>query len=221
MAIERKETKKYVFTVEGETEHWYFDWLQNEINSREKSLYNVTIISEVQQSPRKYAKKANPLTTPIITHICDYESNEQSDVTKFKNILSELKDANSIKGKNLKYLLGYSNFTFELWMILHKQSCNSHLTNKTQYLRPINNAYGESFESLKQYKEEVNFKRCLSKLTLDDVVGAINRSKRIMDCKVGDGEVPEQFKTFTFYKENPELTIWKSVEGILKDCKLI
>ena len=69
MAIERKETKKYVFTVEGETEHWYFDWLQNEINSREKSLYNVTIISEVQQSPRKYAKKVNPLATPIITHI--------------------------------------------------------------------------------------------------------------------------------------------------------
>lgn len=221
MVIERKENKKYVFTVEGETERWYFTWLQDEINSRAESLYNVTIVSKVQQSPIKYAKKVNALSTPVITHICDYESNEQPDVAKFENILSELKDANSIKGKKLKYLLGYSNFTFELWMILHKQSCNGHLTNKTQYLRPINNAYGESFESLNQYKEEVNFKRCLSKLTLDDVVGAINRSKRIMEIKVRDGEVPEQYKRFTYYKENPALTIWKSVEEILKDCNLI
>ena len=28
----RKETKKYFFTVEGETEEWYFEWLQMAIN---------------------------------------------------------------------------------------------------------------------------------------------------------------------------------------------
>ena len=29
----RKETKKYYFSVEGETEKWYLEWLENTINS--------------------------------------------------------------------------------------------------------------------------------------------------------------------------------------------
>lgn len=27
-------------------------------------------------------------------------------------------------GKDIKYQLGYSNFTFELWIIVHKTDCN-------------------------------------------------------------------------------------------------
>ena len=30
---DRKETKKYTFTVEGETEQWYLYWLRNQINA--------------------------------------------------------------------------------------------------------------------------------------------------------------------------------------------
>ncbi len=30
--IERKETRQYTLTVEGETEKMYFEWLQKEIN---------------------------------------------------------------------------------------------------------------------------------------------------------------------------------------------
>ena len=36
----RKETKKYYFTVEGETEKWYFEWLQRTINSTPAALYS-------------------------------------------------------------------------------------------------------------------------------------------------------------------------------------
>lgn len=28
----RKQTKKYYFSVEGETEKWYLEWLQKQIN---------------------------------------------------------------------------------------------------------------------------------------------------------------------------------------------
>lgn len=39
------ENKKYVFTVEGETEKWYFDLLQNLINAEENRLYhNMSVI---------------------------------------------------------------------------------------------------------------------------------------------------------------------------------
>ena len=29
---DRKETKKYIFTVEGETEQWYLYWLRDQYN---------------------------------------------------------------------------------------------------------------------------------------------------------------------------------------------
>ena len=90
MATERKENRRYVFTVEGETEQWYFNWLQNEINNCQESRFTVSIVSKVQQSPKKYSKTVNPISTPSVTHICDYESNDQVHVTKFKKILSKL-----------------------------------------------------------------------------------------------------------------------------------
>lgn len=120
MANNRKENRRYVFTVEGETEQWYFDWLEDQINACDDSKYTVSIVAKVQQSPKKYFKTVNPISTPEVTHICDYESNEEVHITKFKNILSELKEANSTKGRKFKYALGYSNFTFELWMVLHR-----------------------------------------------------------------------------------------------------
>lgn len=221
MATEKKENRRYVFTVEGETEQWYFEWLQEQINACDESKFKVSIVPKVQQSPKKYAKTVNPISTPRVTHICDYESNDEVHVTKFKNILSELKEANSTKGRKFKYSLGYSNFTFELWMVLHKQICNGSLTNRTQYLSPINRAYCENFENLDQYKHEDNFKRCLSKLTLNNVIDAIKRSKRIMETKESNGDRLEEYKGFTYYKQNPALTIWESVEAILVECELI
>lgn len=221
MAIEKKENRRYVFTVEGETEQWYFEWLQEQINACDESEFTVSIVAKVHQSPRKYSKTINPLATPKVTHICDYESNDEVHVTKFKNILSELKDANSTIGRKFKYDLGYSNFTFELWIVLHKQTCNGMLTSRTQYLPHINKAYNEKFENLDQYKHEDNFKRCLSKLSLNNVKEAITRSKKIMNTRIDNGDALEQFKGFKYYKDNPSLTIWESVETILQECELI
>lgn len=221
MASDRKQNRKFVFTVEGETEQWYFEWLTGAINAHPDSLYNVSLVARVQQSPKKYAKTVNPISTPAVTHVCDYESNEEVHVTKFKNILSELKDANSTIGRKFKYGLGYSNFTFELWMILHKQTCNGRLTHRSQYLSHINRAFQESFENLDQYKHETNFKRCLSKLTLNEVCEAITRAKQIMSTKTLDSETPVEYRGFTYYKENPALTIWESIEKILKECGIL
>lgn len=35
----RKSTKKYYFSVEGETEQWYLKWLQDLINGTEQAAY--------------------------------------------------------------------------------------------------------------------------------------------------------------------------------------
>lgn len=42
--IKRKSTKKYFFTVEGETEKWYLEWLRDRINECEKANFKVSLI---------------------------------------------------------------------------------------------------------------------------------------------------------------------------------
>ena len=175
----RKETRKYYFSVEGETEHWYLNWLQNTINAESDAKFRVKLDSQVQKDPLVRIKKLTILGKTEITHIFDRESEDEVHVQQFQTVFDRMKAAQNM-GKNIKYQLGYSNFTFELWIILHKADCNGSLTNRRQYLAPLNRAYGEDFENLFQYKQEEKFKRILSKLTLEDVRSAIQRSKVIM-----------------------------------------
>lgn len=125
---EKLYTKKFVFTVEGETEQWYFLWLRDQINMCESRKYDIAIDVKVQQSPKKFYKNANAKAMPEVIHICDVESNEPVHVDKFRNILSEMKEAKT--QKKITYSLGYSNFTFELWMVLHKRNCKGFLSHR-------------------------------------------------------------------------------------------
>ena len=95
------------------------------------------------------------------------------------------------------------------------------MTRRTQYLSHINRAYREHFENLDQYKHEDAFKRCLSQLTLDDVRTAITRAKQIMEKNAQEEKTLKQYKGFSYYTGNPALTIWESIERILKECGLL
>ncbi len=215
-----KIAKKYYFSVEGKTEKWYLDWLQNIINSEPTANYKVSIDSKVQKNPLKRAKTINVLRKVEITHVCDYESDEEIHTKQFRELLDLLNDTKKL-GKQIKYNLGYSNFTFELWLVLHKANCNSTLAHRRLYLDHINNAYDENFENLDQYKHEANFKRIIRKLSLTEVEKAVERSKNIMQLNEENGLVLQQYKGYQYYRENPSLSIWISIEKILKDCGLM
>lgn len=113
------ETKKYYLTVEGETEKLYFCWLRDQINNCDDRKYNVSFSIKVQQSPRDFYKGTNSKIVPKAIHVCDIESLDKVHVDKFKKILDEMKEAK--KEKNIKYSLAYSNYSFELWIALHKK----------------------------------------------------------------------------------------------------
>ncbi|WP_367568192.1 RloB family protein [Lacrimispora sp.] len=216
----RKENRTYYFSVEGETEKWYLDWLQDLINANPAAKYTVKLDSKIQKDPLARAKGLTILGKTEIIHIFDRESEEDVHVTQFKTTLDRMKMAQSI-GKSITYRLGYSNFTFELWMILHKSDCNGSLTHRSQYLVPLNKAYNEKFENLDQYKHEDNFKRILKQLTLEHVHAAIQRSKAIMRRNQESGYILQEYKRYKFYKENPALSIWESIEKILRECELL
>lgn len=155
-----------------------------------------------------------------ITHLFDYESSDDIHVQQFSTTLQRMKKAQGI-GKNIQYKLGYSNFTFELWIVLHKADCNTTLTHRSQYLRPLNQAYNDHFENLDTYKSENNFKRVLSRLSLPDVRAAINRSRSIMKRNVDNQFILYNISGYKYYKDNPSLTIYSVIEEILNDCRLL
>lgn len=213
---ERLLTQKYTFTVEGETEQWYFNWLMAQINACPERSYNVSIDARKQQSPAKFYKGTTKKATPEAFHICDIESNEPVHVEKFQKILSEMKDAKT--DKDILYHLGYSNYTFELFIILHKRNCNGPFSHRSQYLAPVNLTFDERFEDLDHYKQENNFKRCLSKLSLDDVKAAVKRAEIISSNNEKDKKVLMQFKGYKYYRDNPALSIHEAVKRILTEC---
>lgn len=214
-----KESKTYYFSVEGETEKWYLDWLVSIINNTEYSTHKVSIKSEVQKDPLKYAKKLTILDKTVIYHLSDYESDEPVHVQQFSTTMDRMKQASSVK--QITYKFGYSNFTFDLWIILHMADCNGYISHRDNYIKPLNRAYGESFESMDEYKHEDNFKRCLAKLQLFNVIDAVNRAKAVMQRNKENGYILHQYKAYKYYKENPSLAIWEAIEKILKDCELI
>lgn len=216
----RKNSKKYYFSVEGETEEWYLLWLRDLINSTEEAAFKVAIDCKIEKDPLKRAKGLLTTTKTEIYHFSDYESDEEIHVKQFKDTMDRMKAAMGL-GKQITYKFGYSNFTFDLWIVLHKADCFGSLTHRRNYLPHINRAYGEEFESMEEYKHEDNFKRCLKQLSLEDVIKAVERSEKIMGNNVASGYVLQRYKGFSYYKENPSLAVWKAIKKILKDCKLI
>ncbi len=216
----RKENRTYYFSVEGETEHWYLSWLQKTINASPEAKYKVKLDSKVEKNPVSRVKRMTILGKTHITHMIDVESLEPIHVKQFGTALDQMRAAENT-GKNIEYHLGYSNFTFELWMILHMADCNGTLTYRQQYLTHLNRAYGVNFENLKQYKEEKNFQKMLDKLSLDHVRQAIRRSKVIMKRCEEKGFKPRQYRKYMYYEENPSLSVWEQIEKILQDCEIL
>ena len=216
--MERKLTKKYHFSVEGETEKWYLDWLKDNINQCDRSRYKVVMDCKVEKDPYKRAKKMVITSKTEIWHLSDYESNDRFHVQQFHHTIDHLKKASHIK--NITYKFGYSNFTFDLWIILHMTNCNASFSHRKQYITPINRAFGEKFQNMDEFKEENNFKRCLKKMDLSNVIEAVDRARKIMQRNQDNGYTLYQYKGYQYYKENPSLTAWEAIEKILKDCEL-
>ena len=123
-------------------------------------------------------------------------------------------------GKQIKYKSGYSNFTFDLWIVLHKADCNGMLTDRSKYLEKINSAYSEKFETMGKYKTRDNFAGCLAKLTLDDVCNAVKRSEKIMRSNKELYNLMS-YKNFSYYRENPSLEVGTIIGSILRECSIM
>lgn len=218
----RKLRNIYFFSVEGETEKWYLEWLKDTINESQSSIREVVFDCKVEKDPVKRAKSITifPIRGKTeIWHFTDYESNKVGDTKQFTETINKMVQATKL-GKQITYKLGYSNLTFDLWIILHKMDCFGSLADRRHYCTHLNQAYGEKFVNMPEYKMEKNFKRCLAKLNLSNVKDAVRRAKEIMRQRE-TGDHFTIWRGFKYYKKNPSLAIWEIIEKILEDCQLL
>ena len=201
----RKIKQKYFFSVEGETEQWYLEWLKKIINETETAACEVVFDIKREKNPVKRVRGMTIINKTEIWHLSDYESDEDVHADQFIETMDNMIAAQKIK--QVKYFFGYSNLTFDLWIVLHRGNCRDTKSHRRQYLADINRVYGEKFEDMHQYKHEANFKRCLNKLTLENVKDAVQRAKAIMNILKNNQERSCQYKGFHYYKKNPSLEI--------------
>ena len=213
----KKECRKYYFSVEGETEKWYLEWLQNQINNIEDARYNVKFVSKITKNPNKMVKQMTVIGNVEILHVFDFEELQNEDT--LKKTLSFMKKASQLK-KRVKYTLGYCNYSFDLWIILHKECAMASRNHRSNYLVDINRCYNSFFYSMFDYKEEINFKKILDRLTLDNVRYAISNAEKISSSNVKNYH-KIGYCGYEYYKENPSLNLYEFIRDILKTSKLL
>lgn len=219
MKSRKKLSNKYYFSVEGQTEKLYFLWLQKQINAETNSRYTVNLYPKIEKSPCSMVKSLVNIYDTTIYHIIDKESESTEHTKNFKQALDNMCKAESLQS-GITYELGYSNFTFDLWILLHKGDCYASKVHRKQYLDDINRLFGTAYHSMDEYKEEKNFKELLCCLSLSDVFTALNRAKHIQkECEAQEKE--KTYRKFKYYTRNPSLSIDRIVADILKDCGLI
>lgn len=209
----RKENEKYFFSVEGETEVWYFEYLNKLINDQLERLgADFTVSLDAKKSrPAKYIKSRSFVKKgQELIHVFDHEG----DVVRFKKTLDEMTLA---RQKDAVYRLGYTNVSLELWLLLHKQDCFGNVPNVNAYLPRLNQSFDTNFRNLGELKSEHGFKQLLSKIELTDVHSAIVRAEQIHQQRLDSAE-QEHCKSYAWFNENPSLSLHLCIKKILDLC---
>ncbi len=144
MKNKRLTNKTYTITVEGECEKYYFEHLKKLINNIPNRKYNCEFKPAISlnKKPLGYAKNFSFLQNRFF-HIQDIEDyNNEEFKNTFISLLQEIKEANKI----VNYKLGYTNFSFELWILLHKREMNHSIQNRKDYVKYINKAFKKNIK---------------------------------------------------------------------------
>lgn len=224
----RNESRQFNMSVEGvNCETLYFKHLAKLINTSGRNKYNLKITPKAM-TPIQYAKSnaykpvdkrkgGKSLPYIHIQDIEDYHDAEQRQ--KFYGIIDKMREAERTFG--ISYRLGYSNYTFDLWMLLHVADMTSSVTNRDVYLQPINKHFHRNYSSLDDFKDAKEFQKILEKfITLDTVFDAVKRAERIVENNVKRNKRRDTYKGFTFFQDNPDITVHEIVQMMLDVCEV-
>jgi len=180
-----------------------------------------------KMSPLDYAKrnahrpidKRGNKKIPYI-HVQDIEDYyDDYQRTKFYGMIDEMKTAEKQFGLN--YELGYSNYTFELWMLLHVADMTHSIQDRHSYLPSINKWFHRNYQTIDEFKSHDEFQGILDEfVTLDSIKTAINHAETIVGNNKENRNVKETYKGFSFYRDNPDVTVHEVVQMIFEVCEV-
>ena len=226
----KKESVQFHMSVEGKNcETLYFSHLREIINHSDRNKYNLKL-NPKRMSPSAFAKRNGHLpkggympkgkrkeqSLPFIhiQDIEDYYDKEQQD--KFYRLIDEIRKTE--RDFHLDYQLGYSNYTFELWILLHVADMATPVRSREAYLAPINRYFSRNFTSLDDFKSESEFQKILDEyITLDSVFLAIERAERIVEQNKKQKRA-ENYKKVVFFHDNPDISVHDVVKLIFEVC---
>ncbi len=224
----KKESRQFHISVEGiNCEKMYFEHLAKLINSSGRNTYNLKVAPR-KMSPMEYAKrnaykptekrKGNKKIPYIhVQDIEDYYSDDQR--TKFYTMIDEIRTAGDKFG--IIYELGYSNYAFELWMLLHVADMNYAVQDRYSYLAPVNRWFHRNYTSIDEFKSHEEFQDILDEfVTLDSIRLAISRAEKIVQKNGEDRKTKETYKGFTFFRDNPDISVHKVIQMIFEVCEV-
>ena len=223
----KKESRQFNISVEGiNCEKMYFEHLAKLINSSD-STYNLKVAPR-KMSPMQYARRNayKPVATrkdnkklPYI-HVQDIEDYySEFHKNKFFGMIDEMRKAEREFG--ISYELGYSNYTFELWMLLHVADMDYSVQDRKAYLSPINRWFRRDFADLDEFKQEAAFQEILDEfVTLDSIRHAIRRAEKIVEQNAQAMKASENYRGLTFYHDNPDVSVHEVVRLIFEVCEV-
>lgn len=225
--ILKKERRKFFISVEGKScEKQYFEHLQKLINECPESKYNVNFVIKAQVTPRQMLKRYGSMPIdrdaqgkPIpYMHVADIEDYHDAGFRKhFFDLLDEMRVIKKESGK--AYLMGYSNLTFDLWMLLHVDDMGGTVANREKYLNPINRCFNKSFSRLNDYKDHNAFDKILKDyVSLESIRLAIFRAEAIRKWNSDNSKETFEHGGFRFYKDNPDTTVDDVIKKIFEVC---
>ena len=223
----KKESRQFNISVEGlNCEKMYFEHLAKLINSSD-STYDLKVaprkMSPIQYARRNaykpVAKRKDNKKLPYI-HVQDIEDYySEFHKNKFFGMIDEMREAEREFG--ISYELGYSNYTFELWILLHVADMDYSVQDRKAYLSPINRWFHRDFADLDEFKQEAAFQEILDEfVTLDSIRHAIRRAEKIVEQNAQDRKASENYRGLTFYHDNPDVSVHEAVQLIFEVCEV-
>ena len=218
-----KQCLSYNISVEGEVcEKLYFEHLARLINECEKATYKVSFFVKKKTPASFYKSRVNTYAKKkkakngdgYITyfHVQDLES-FQTHNEVFRNLLNEIDTLKNQFG--IEYDLGYTNYSFDLWIAIHKKDMRKSVSHRSKYYLDINDAYGTNYQHMDDYKSVEEFTKILEKITLHDVIMAVKRGEAIRLAHENSGDHKEVWKGFVYCRDNPDMTLHQIVKDIL------
>ena len=104
---------------------------------------------------------------------------------------------------------------------MHAIDAKKCLSNRSQYLTEINQAFGENYKNLAEFKNGKNLSRFFEKLSIQDVIEAVKRAEDITKFNETNGYQLLTHKKSNYYRENPSLSLGAVFREILHSCGLM